>query len=584
MTDNGVEWHEWSEEAFRKAKELNRPILMDISAAWCHWCHVMDQTSYSDKEVIRIVNSNFVAIKVDTDQRPDINRRYNVGGWPTTTFLTPEGEMITGATYVPPDQMRVLLRQVSDQYSRSARKRKSTNATRQLQPEPRTKAPSRFESESSDLVVGDVVNMMLRAYDNVYGGFGDQPKFPNPDALCLALEQYYSTRDQGLNILIVKTLNNMASGGMYDRQRGGFFRYATRRDWNIPHYEKILEDNAKLAMIYLDAFRVLGTPEYRQVAEQIINYVECTLSNRQIGGFYGSQDADEEYYRTDLSEHESRNPPKVDTSIYTGPNALMTSTYFLASAVLRRPELEEFAFKTLAFFLDRYRDKTAMLCHTYRSDGPTPLHLMSDQILLARSLVEAYKYSSNDSHMEKAEDLAKLAIDHFYDPDSGGFYDTILGPSSIGLLKVREKIIDENSWAAELLLELCDLTGKKVYVEKAKETLGLFERAYRGYGILASSYARVVYRLNAVLTKIVIIGDKSNQATAILRDEALRYYSPRKTVQVLDPSFDRDKIDSFGYPVADLPKAYVCVGQTCLEPMTNPEELSSRLSKFIAGG
>jgi len=128
-----IVWHEWSEEAFRKAKELKRAVLLDISAVWCHWCHVMDETSYSDEEVIRIVNSSFVAIRVDTDQRPDINRRYNVGGWPTTVFLTPDGDVITGATYVPPNQMRLLLRQVSDQHSRSVSKghpRKASNKSK----------------------------------------------------------------------------------------------------------------------------------------------------------------------------------------------------------------------------------------------------------------------------------------------------------------------------------------------------------------------------------------------------------------------------------------------------------------------
>jgi hypothetical protein len=262
----------------------------------------------------------------------------------------------------------------------------------------------------------------------------------------------------------------------------------------------------------------------------------------------------------------------------------MTSTYFLASVVLEKPELREFAFKTLAFFLERCHEKNAMLYHTYASDGPVLPHLMLDQILLARSLVEAYKYSSDNSYLEKAEDLAELATDHFYDRDGAGFYDTMLEPSSIGFLKVREKIIDENSCAAELLLELYDLTGKKEYIEKAKETLRMFEHTYRMYGIMASSYAHVLYRLNVPLTQIIIIGDKSNQATAILHNEALRHYSPRKSVQALDPSRDREKIDSLGYRVADLPKAYVCIGQTCLEPITNPEELSSRLSKLVPGG
>jgi len=556
---------------------------MDISAVWCHWCHVMDRTSYSDKEVIRLANSNFVPIRVDTDQRPDINKRYNMGGWPTTVFLTPNGDLITGATYVPPNQMRILMRQVSDQYSRSTKKLQQKGIVEKRESESELGILTRLEPEASDLIVNEVVDMMLGAFDNLYGGFGDQPKFPQPDTVGLALEQYNLNKDRGLYILIIKTLNNMASGGMYDKEGGGFFRYATRRDWSIPHYEKILEDNAKLLTIYLDAYRILGIESYKEVVQEIVGYIESTLSNKKIGGFYGSQDADEEYYQCSPSEREKRAPPKVDTNIYVGSNALMASAYLLASVILQKQDLQEFAIKTIHFLLKKCRNRNSMMYHSYSSDGPKPPYLLIDQVLMAKSLLETYMYSSEKSFLKETEDLVKLVLDNFYDVKAGGFYDTLFENDSIGALKVREKPIDENSEAAELLVKLYDLTGHQEYVERARETLGVFGEIYRGYGIMASSYAQSVYRFAAPATTITVIGPKSNPATTILSDVSLRFYAARKSVQVLDPSVDRDKISVLGYQVSDVPTAYACVGQVCLEPITNPEELTSKLSETRVG-
>jgi uncharacterized protein YyaL (SSP411 family) len=580
-TETEINWHQWGEEAFRKARELKRPVLMDITAVWCHWCHVMDQTSYSDRGVIRLANSLFIPIRVDTDQRPDINRRYNIGGWPTTLFLTPDGDVITGATYVPPNQMRILMRQVSEQYSRSWKKIQQKRIVEEPESESELRIPTRLEPEASELIVNEVVGMMLSAFDNLYGGFGDQPKFPQPDAISLALEQYNLNKDRGLYLLIMKTLDNMASGGMYDKDKGGFFRYATRRDWSVPHYEKILEDNAKLLTIYLDAYRILEIESHEGVGQKIISYVESTLSNKKIGGFYSSQDADEEYYQCSPSEREKRTPPKVDTNIYVGSNALMASAYLLASVTLQRPDLQTFAIKTIHYLDEKCRSKSGMMYHIHSRDGPKPPYLLIDQVHMAQTLLEAYMYSSEKSYLEKAEDLTKLILDRFHDVKAGGFYDILLEQDSIGALRVREKPIDENSEATELLVKLYDLTGREDYVEKAKETLGVFEETYRGYGIVASSYARVVHKLAAPPTTITVIGRKDNPVTAILRDQSLRFYVARKSVQVLDPSVDNDKISVLGFQISDVPTAYPCVGHVCLEPITNPEELASKLSKTV---
>jgi uncharacterized protein YyaL (SSP411 family) len=182
----------------------------------------------------------------------------------------------------------------------------------------------------------------------------------------------------------------MAKGGMYDREGGGFFRYSTRRDWSTPHYEKILEDNARLLSIYLDAHQILGKSAYKDVAEQIINYVDFTLSNREVGGFFGSQDADEEYYRYTSSEREGKTTPKVDTTIYVGQNALMANAYLKASTVLHRRDLKEFAGKTINILFEKCRDKNGAMYHYHNEYGPKSPHLLMDQVQIAHVLLEGF--------------------------------------------------------------------------------------------------------------------------------------------------------------------------------------------------
>lgn len=581
MVTAGILWHEWGEEAFRKAKELKKPILMDISAVWCHWCHVMDQTSYSDKEVIRIVNSSFVAIRVNTDQRPDINRRYNVGGWPSTVFLTPDGGVITGATYVPPDQMRILLRQVSEEFSRSSERRIPKASAKTPTLEVRSDVP-RLEPDISDLVTNDVLNAVIRSYDNVYGGFGDQPKFPQPDVVSFVLQEYAISKDQGLQLILTRTLDNMAEGGMYDREEGGFFRYSTRRDWSAPHYEKILEENARLLSIYLDAYQILGKSSYKELAEQIIKYVDSVLSNRPIGGFFGSQDADEEYYRCSSSEREGKSPPKVDKTIYIGQNALMANAYLKASAVLHRQDLREFAGKTINFLLEKCLDKRGIMYHYHNEDGPKSPHLLMDQVQMVHVLLEGCTRFSERSYFQRAIDMTQSMLDVFYDPIAGGFYDTVMEKNPMGALRQREKIIDENSHAAELFLKLYDLTNVEEYSEKAKATLGVFQDTFKAYDVMASCYARAARLLTTPSVKITVVGRQGDANTEALRETSLAFYACRKSVQILDPSIESDRIGALGYQVSEVPTAYVCVGQTCLEPLHDPKELAARVADTAA--
>ncbi|MCI0453514.1 MAG: thioredoxin domain-containing protein [Candidatus Dadabacteria bacterium] len=300
-----VDWYPWCDEAFQKARELDRPILLDIGAVWCHWCHVIDRESYEDEGIARIINDNFIAIKVDRDERPDVDRRYQQavsaltgqGGWPLTGFLTPEGKVFFGGTYFPPrdaqnlPSFRNVLMKVIDYY----RKNKETVFSESNKIYQALLTANEFESvpgEPSILMVDRAAENMMDLFDPVNGGFGTAPKFPHSGAIELLIARYYETEDEELLHIIDKTLTKSAKGGMYDQVGGGFHRYSVDAQWIVPHFEKMSYDNSEHLKNYLLAYQVTGNDFFRHIAEEIAGFVKNVLSGRERGGFYGSQDAD----------------------------------------------------------------------------------------------------------------------------------------------------------------------------------------------------------------------------------------------------------------------------------------------------
>ena len=300
-----IYWHEWGEEAFATAKRENKPILLDIGAVWCHWCHVMDRESYDDPEIAQLVNERFVAVKVDRDERPDIDSRYQVavssisgqGGWPLTAFLTPDGKPFYGGTYFPPNDhygrpsfKRVLLA-ISDAY-------REKNGEVVEQARMVESALSNAESfagrsgEFSPKVIDQIVESAMKMFDPRNGGFGTAPKFPHPAALDLLMDQYVRTGDEKLRDAVVISLEKMAHGGVYDQLAGGFHRYSVDERWVVPHFEKMCYDNSELLKNYVRAYQVTGSEFFAEIARDIIRWMDEWLSDREHGGFYASQDAD----------------------------------------------------------------------------------------------------------------------------------------------------------------------------------------------------------------------------------------------------------------------------------------------------
>lgn len=314
-----VDWMEWSEAAFARAASEDKPILLDIGAVWCHWCHVMDRESYENPATARIINDNFIAVKVDRDERPDVDTRYQAaisaisgqGGWPLTAFLTPEGKPYFGGTYFPPEDrqgrpgfQRVLLTMAEAFTNR--RVEVDESAASVMDAIEHNEAFAGYSGEAGPELVEKIVLAILNAADLRHGGFGAQPKFPHSSALDLLLEvaqqnpgaaQVKMGRDtvalpEAARRVVLATLKKMAQGGVYDHLAGGFHRYSVDEHWVVPHFEKLAYDNSELLKNYVHAYQAFGDESFASLARDIVRWMNEWLTDRERGGFYASQDAD----------------------------------------------------------------------------------------------------------------------------------------------------------------------------------------------------------------------------------------------------------------------------------------------------
>lgn len=303
---NPVDWYPWGEEAFERARSENKPILLSIGYSACHWCHVMAHESFENEPIARLMNEHFVNIKVDREERPDLDSIYmnsvmmmnGHGGWPMTVFLTPDGVPFYGGTYYPPVDRggmpgfpRILI-SIAEAYQ-AKRDEIAQSADSILSELKRIDSIKPQEGDLGHEIADQAATQLLRVLDPVHGGFGRAPKFPPSMALTFLLRQYARTKDQGALDAVELTLQRMANGGMYDQLGGGFHRYSVDEKWLVPHFEKMLYDNALLSRIYLDAFLVTGKEFYKRIATETLDYVRREMTDPS-GGFYSSQDADSE--------------------------------------------------------------------------------------------------------------------------------------------------------------------------------------------------------------------------------------------------------------------------------------------------
>jgi uncharacterized protein len=533
-----VNWREWAPAAFEEARSLDRPILLAISAVWCHWCHVMDETTYSEPAVIASINSAYLPIRVDNDVRPDVNNRYNMGGWPTTAFLTPEGDILTGATYLPPEAMLAALQRVESFY----RGNRPEIAAQVL--EGRKRAASAVASSAGTLdpgLVDAVLAAVVNSYDRTYGGFGGSPKFPQADALALLAEQARRRSDPELLEMARFTLRQMAGGGTYDHVEGGFFRYSTTQDWSVPHFEKMLEDHAGL----VTALALAGEGS---ILDSATGYLDRVLRDPKTGLYAGSQDADEEYYSLDATGRSGREAPYVDRRVYSSWNCMLAVAYLEADARLGRPGLRAEAAALLdSLFASSYSAAGGML-HAEGAGG-----LLGDQAWALLAAVRACSAGLGGRWLARAEELAAHLEAAYADPELGGYFDRPAG-DEVGRLGDRLKPIGENSVIATALCELEVLAGGGGHADRGRRALESVAALPHRYGLMAAGWARAYDR----------------------------HLGKPVKVTTSNPELARVALDVGPYAVIEPgapDNAVVCLGTLCLAPVKDEAGLRSALTE-----
>jgi uncharacterized protein YyaL (SSP411 family) len=691
-----IQWHEWGEEAFATAQRENKPILLDIGAVWCHWCHVMDRESYDDLEVAQIVNERFIAVKVDRDERPDIDSRYQVavsaisgqGGWPLTAFLTSDGKPFYGGTYFPPSDQygrpsfKRVLRSIADAY-----REKNVDVVEQAKMvEGSISQAESFAGRSTEFspgVITTIVKSVLGMFDETNGGFGSAPKFPHPAALDLLIDQYSRSGDQQLRDVFVATLEKMARGGVYDQLAGGFHRYSVDERWIVPHFEKMCYDNSELLKNYVHAYQATGSEFFADVTRDIIRWMDEWLSDREHGGFYASQDADYsmdddgDYFTWTLPETQSvltgeeasiaclyydinevgemhHNPaknvlyirasveeiarrlsvtpervqnllqsakqkmyaarlqrptPYVDKTVYVGWNALCVSAYLEAAKVLRLEPARHFALRSLDRILaEGWRPERGLLHVIAYSDPQAERReipgLLDDYAFTAVACLDAYEATADLSYFNFARRITDAMVDRFFDPVSGGFFDTQKAsaedPKALGVLGARRKPFQDsptpagNSVAAVALLRLHAYTHEPGYRDKAEQTLEVLAGLAGQYGMFAATYGIAAVHLSQPHTQVIIIGD--GDPADRLYHAAIAPFAFSKAVVRLAPNevVPRNLPPALAETIPHLAifreersqeektVAVICSGFSCQPPISDPEDLARRLRPALA--
>ena len=498
-----VQWRPWGDAAFEAARREDKPILLDIGAVWCHWCHVMDRESYENEELARIINEHYVAVKVDRDERPDIDARYQVavsaltgqGGWPLTAFLTPDGKPFYGGTYFPPDDrygrpgMKRMLESIAHNYR--AHKDEILNSAQRIAEalggieQFRTGGPKAGAS-----IAQSIIESIARMLDPQHGGFGSAPKFPHPSATDLLLDAYLETRQSWLLNAVTTTLEGMGRGGVYDQIGGGFHRYSVDERWTVPHFEKMAYDNAGLLVNYLGAYNVTGNEFFREIALGILSFIEAVLASPE-GGFYASQDADYsldddgDYFTWTLDEVKAALDPQEAEIIaqyyHVEPQGEMhhnpaKNVLFVdqpLAAVAARLKLEPEEVKRILAVA-----RVKMLAA--RSMRPTPfvdttLYASWNGMMIS-ALLESYKVLG----LERARDRALLTLDllleRAYDPGRGTAHSLIRSKSSSSPPNFEFRVsnfdlLDDQVFIAEALLDAFEVTGRRTYFDRALELM-----------------------------------------------------------------------------------------------------------------
>jgi uncharacterized protein YyaL (SSP411 family) len=565
-----IRWRTWGPDAFKEAERDGKPLLLAISAVWCHWCHVMDETTYSDPQVIRLINEHFIPVRVDNDVRPDVNLRYNMGGWPSTALLTAAGEVITGSTYVPPEQMLPLLEQVRAYYAEHRAELQNQHLPVDLiEPRPTPTDPTPEPIATMD-------QALQHEFDRAYGGVGSAAKFPQPEVWELALARFVNEGQGWMAGMAVRTMDAMAGSALHDGVAGGFFRYSTTREWTMPHFEKMLEDNARLATLYLHAYQVLGDEYYRTVARTTLDWIRTTLQQPN-GLFGGSQDADEAYYRLSEADRANRPAPYVDPTAYAGANGAAVSAMLLGAAVVDERFRAEGLTALEAIFTELWDPEVGL----YHDDRDREVvNWLGDLTAVGHACLDAHLLTGDAEHLTRAEQLMGMMERDLGDGARPGYFDRPAQVGDFGRLAVRQKPIPANAEAARLSHRLARIKRDEAGAAQARGMLGSFGEAAMRFALFAAPWGLAYQSMTAPPLDAVIVTDDNPHDGLPFRRAVHQLYSVNtavRAVDVMDP-----EAEEAGYDEDTVPALYLCRGTVCSPPIQNPADVIGAYRALLA--
>lgn len=602
-----IPWQEWGDEAFERARRDDLPVLLAISGTWCHWCHVMDETTYSDERVIDLISRRFVAIRVDTDERPDINARYNAGGWPTTAFLTSDGDVIAKTTYLNADQMVEALTGVQEQWlvNRDGLSATIETARATRAAERAAEAGRRTAGSLTPSILDVALDILDEAYDADYGGFRERERsvdvadaeaapdesraalrFPHADALRLWRYAHHRRGTPDVLDRAAFVLDRMVDGGLYDAVDGGFYRYATQPDWSAPHVEKLAADQGAilLAIAEVATSDEDAMDRLREPVERTAQFLDATLGN-YLGGIASAQDADPDYAALPDRLARSLVPaPAVDGRVFAASSAIAARGLIACGVAFNRRDWTERGLRAVDFLAARMRGGEAGMYHEW-ADGPRTLGLLGDQAHAMLAFLHAYEVTGLEAHLDAARALARTLQRDWREPGRG-FWDTADNHEDTALLAEPLMPLADNVAAAEAFLWLGRLTHDERHLQVALETLSGFASGLEARGLAIADFARVVDRLLTAEPEFKVVSEwpagEPDRVADPLFVEALRMPLAARTVQRLSLPQDDLLMRQLGLPLDRTRVAYVCVGSVCSAPVTQPDGLLNAIEQATA--
>lgn len=650
---NPVQWYPWGKEALSKAKNDGKPIFLSIGYSTCHWCHRMREESFEDEKTAAFINKNFIPVKVDREERPEVDAYYmdavramtGGGGWPLSVFLTPDLKPFYGGTYFPPEprygtpSFMQVLEFVSNLWKE---KRGEALASSEQVAKAVLEQTASGPSELGKPVLDEGYSTLVSSFDSEHGGFGGAPKFPLPSSLGFLLRYHYRTGKELARTSVLKTLDEMMSGGIRDHIGGGFHRYSTDRVWLVPHFEKMLYDNAMLTKVYAEAHQATGKPEYAEVVRETLGWITREMRD-PLGGFYSAQDADTiegegKYYtwtpeevtstlgeedgyifnrsygltktgnfegrnilhRTPqtlgpaeqeavsrakkiLYEERLRRPrPKTDTKILTSWNGLAVSALAFSAAALGDERYADQAATAAEFVLGTNSRGGRLLRRS--AGGEAGLEgTLEDYAFLVQGLLDLFETTGEPKWLQEAIRLTKVMAEGFEDNERGGFY-LSLEPEPARLMESYDGPTPSgNSVAALDLVRLAELTGNRGFREKAERTLRSFGQEIEQR---PSAHTYMLTALDMLMNgaREVVISASSAREAREMRDEVFRRFMPDR-VMILATSKTYDELSRVsellkGRKPGATPKAYICRNSVCRLPADSVESLRNQLESL----